>query len=292
MKNKLSLLVCLLALLALYGLNPVFLSNAEYRWVDMLYRFRGNVDADDRIVIVGIDLKTHKWANRPMFAWGPIYAELVQALTEAGAKAVLFDMIFPPTSESLLREHMREVAQAIDFEIPSNFLRAIGFDRQFRSSLIQMVRNNTALILGFASERDSPVYFDQTIMHIAGSENVGYFNVGTASDGKVRYIELFSPDEKKRAYAVSAVAARVLDAHLPSDAYQQINYRGNRNTFTTTSIKAIVESWRDNEDISSIVNDKIVCIGFTSIADFKSTPFGFMPGVEIHANIIDNIINC
>jgi adenylate cyclase len=32
-------------------------------------------------------------------------------------------------------------------------------------------------------------------------------------------------------------------------------------------------------------------VGFTDITDFKSTPYGYMPGVELHANIIDNILN-
>ena len=80
---------------------------------------------------------------------------------------------------------------------------------------------------------------------------------------------------------------------IPTDpeGYVQIDYHGPSGTFPTYSMADVVERKLPPE----IFRDRLVLIGptATGIADFVVTPFQTMafPGVEVHANCIDNILN-
>src|SRR6202521_4408337 len=70
-----------------------------------------------------------------------------------------------------------------------------------------------------------------------------------------------------------------------------INYEGGVNTFPYVSIADVVK----HNFPPGTFRGKIVLVGAsaTGIGDLRSTPFGGInyPGVEIHANVIDNILN-
>src|SRR5580692_8972205 len=73
--------------------------------------------------------------------------------------------------------------------------------------------------------------------------------------------------------------------------HMQINYRGPRGTYRYTSIADVV--MRKFEP--GTFKGKIVLVGAsaTGIGDQRSTPYGGIdyPGVEVHANVIDNILH-
>jgi adenylate cyclase len=70
-----------------------------------------------------------------------------------------------------------------------------------------------------------------------------------------------------------------------------INYRGPAGTFPHYSLADVVEG----KFVPGTFKDKLVLVGATAtgIGDLKTTPYGGTnyPGVEIHANVIDNILN-
>jgi adenylate cyclase len=70
-----------------------------------------------------------------------------------------------------------------------------------------------------------------------------------------------------------------------------INYRGPAGTFAHKSMADVVS----RKFTPGTFRDKIVLIGATAtgIGDLRATPFGgtTFPGVEVHANVIDNILN-
>ncbi len=70
-----------------------------------------------------------------------------------------------------------------------------------------------------------------------------------------------------------------------------INYRGPAGTFPHNSMADVVEG----KFPAGTFKDKLVLVGATAtgIGDLKTTPYGGTnyPGVEIHANVIDNILN-
>ncbi|MGH9680184.1 MAG: CHASE2 domain-containing protein, partial [Candidatus Acidiferrales bacterium] len=70
-----------------------------------------------------------------------------------------------------------------------------------------------------------------------------------------------------------------------------INYEGGANTYPYVSIADVVNrKFRPGTFAGKIV---LVGASATGIGDLRSTPFGGInyPGVEIHANVIDNILN-
>jgi adenylate cyclase len=71
----------------------------------------------------------------------------------------------------------------------------------------------------------------------------------------------------------------------------QINYRGPRGSYPYFSIADVVT----RQFPPGSFNGKIVLVGAsaTGIGDLRTTPYGGInyPGVEVHANVIDNILN-
>ncbi len=79
---------------------------------------------------------------------------------------------------------------------------------------------------------------------------------------------------------------------IPTDSTGRllINYYGRMNVFPTYSVLDILQGKIDPEQFK----DKVVLVGATAIGlyDLRVTPFQEnFPGVEIHASIIDNILN-
>ncbi|MGC1418452.1 MAG: adenylate/guanylate cyclase domain-containing protein [Candidatus Acidiferrum sp.] len=73
--------------------------------------------------------------------------------------------------------------------------------------------------------------------------------------------------------------------------HMQINYRGPRGSYPYRSIADVV----DEKVPPEFFRDKIVLVGAsaTGIGDLRTTPYGGInyPGVEVHANVIDNMLN-
>ncbi|HNX74232.1 MAG TPA: adenylate/guanylate cyclase domain-containing protein [Candidatus Rifleibacterium sp.] len=292
--NALTWLICLILGLLIYGGDFRLIDDAENRVLDMQFRWRGAVTPDSRIVIAGIDQETLAWAGRPMFAWGPIYAELTRAVSQASASALLLDLVFSPGSESVIRDHVRETGERLGLDLPGRFFREIGFEKPFRTALLEFVASGASLIAGYAWEKNQPVFSDPTLLHIARKENTGYFNLATSHDGVIRNVQLSGTGPAGAVHAVAMVAAMRSGYYkqpLSANPIQQISYRGPRGTIKTVPVRRLLESARAGGSLNNDLAGKIVLLGFTDITDFKATPYDYMPGVEIHANILDNILN-
>jgi adenylate cyclase len=74
-----------------------------------------------------------------------------------------------------------------------------------------------------------------------------------------------------------------------------INFRGPWNTFHYYSAYDVISGFKEKPglDPKKIFKDKIVLVGATAIAifDMRTVPFESMPGIEMHANTIDNILH-
>jgi len=140
----------------------------------------------------------------------------------------------------------------------------------------------------------------------------GYFNIVPDSDGTVRWVPLAISHgenvfphlslEAVRKYADSPplflnVAGYGVDSisigneTIPTDEKGRllINFRGPQKTFPHYSFSDVV----DGVVPADALKDKIVLVGATAtgIYDMRVIPYeGTFPGVEIHANIIDNIL--
>jgi adenylate cyclase len=144
------------------------------------------------------------------------------------------------------------------------------------------------------------------------ADSSGYFNMIPDLDGAVRWIplmikcrkEILSPLSiqcvwhyldrpplivKKASYGVEGV--QMGDISIPTDEKGQmmVNYLGPPKTFTHYPITDII-----NDRIpKGTFKGKMVLVGATALGiyDIRNTPFSpVYPGVEVHATIIDNIL--
>jgi adenylate cyclase len=84
---------------------------------------------------------------------------------------------------------------------------------------------------------------------------------------------------------------RVGQYDIPTDRYGRliVNFRGGAKTFKYISASSILDGSFDPKDIEG----KIAIIGTSAagLLDLRATPFeSVYPGVEVHANVIDNIL--
>jgi adenylate cyclase len=159
---------------------------------------------------------------------------------------------------------------------------------------------------------------------IASHGQTGFFNVEPDPDGVVRHALLVLPYGRSNnpadwdLYASLDVQTVRLFLHVPDDEMSVdfgpagisaiefgpgltvhpdpigrllINYQGPVRTYQYVSMADVVQK----NFAPGTFKGKIVLVGAsaTGIGDLRSTPFGGVdyPGVEIHANVIDNILN-
>ena len=106
--------------------------------------------------------------------------------------------------------------------------------------------------------------------------------IRTISDSKKVYVNY---DEN------GVTSIDVGDYSIPTDRYGRIivNFRGGERTFTYVSAADIINGNFDPKDIEG----KIAIVGTSAagLLDLRSTPFeSICPGVEVHANVMDNIL--
>lgn len=153
---------------------------------------------------------------------------------------------------------------------------------------------------------------------------VGYFNISSDSDGVLRRSMLVLPFGRSKDpntwqmfgslemqmvrlylglrstqltvnYGQTGVVSLDFgnELHIRPDAtgHVQINYHGPRGTYPYYSIGDVVNHKVPPETFK----DKIVLVGAsaTGIGDLRTPPYGGInyPGVEVHANVIDNMLN-
>jgi adenylate cyclase len=139
----------------------------------------------------------------------------------------------------------------------------------------------------------------------------GYFNMLPDQDGSVRWVPLVIRCRKRllaplsiqalSAYTRRSAAPLVADYGVqgieigrlfaPTDEVGRlmVNYRGPGRTFPHISITDILH----NRVSPDTFKDRIVLVGATAIGiyDMRVTPLSeIFPGIEIHANVIDNIL--
>ena len=141
----------------------------------------------------------------------------------------------------------------------------------------------------------------------------GYFNMFPDPDGTIRWVPMAIQCEDKfymplslqglRFYlggvtssltvteaGVEKVSIGKLDLPTNEKGQLMVNYRGPANTFPHYSISKIL-----SDDLpKGTFKDKIVLVGATAVGifDLRVTPFDHLfPGIEVHANVIDNIIH-
>ncbi len=268
--------------ITLYYNQNAFLEAFEAKSYDLRFRdLRGTIPPSPDIVIVAIDDKSIAELGR--FPWSRTqYVPLLEKLSAAGVKAVLFDAFF---SE-------RE---------------SVGADRTFATAIKKA--GNVVLAVPFNLDKDLNVtgstHSLPEIEHAAAG--IGHINLLPEDDGvNRRNMLLVEADGKlvpslgmrgamaaldQKEFIAAPFEISVGERHIPvKDNSMWINYTGKPGNYPRYSFTDIVHG----RIAPALLKGKVVFLGATALGvyDMRVTPFdNNSPGVEVHATVADDIIS-
>ena len=330
------LFVVLIGSTSLLLFQPKLLVSFELKIKDQMMLWRGELPADDRIVIVDIDEASLKQIGQ--WPWPrDTVAELLQKLSDLEVGMIGLDVVFVEPDNSSPMRVIQRLAQSSSQSINIVLNALPDYDAQLAETLA-----NTPTILGYVFaltkdklqpdeippakaliiERDKPAVSyllkaHRPILNLPvlqqAAYSSGYFNTLPDDDGVVRsvplvieYDGLLYPSLSLEMMRVAFDSARVTvqydqkgvesiqvgDVQIPTDPFGriQVNYRGGAYQYHYISAADVLSGRVEPE----VIAGKIVLLGTSAagLLDLRSTPFDSVyPGVEVHATILDNILN-
>ena len=293
-----------------------------------MFILRGEIPQNNSVVIVDIDEKSLKQIGQ--WPWSrDVLSTLLENLTKAGVGIIGLDIVFAEEDRTsphkILKKLNIEQENVPNYDeefalTVSNTPTILGY--QFQLSQTDFLESKAPSIPAIfieknkALEEEFVIVGKGTILNIPlvqdNAYSSGFFNNVPDESGIIRsvpliirYNEQLYPSlafELIRAaldvnkvvvnYNTLGVENIVLgDITIPTDRYGRIvvNYRGKEKTFDYISATDII----NNRFEASQIEGKVVLIGTSAagLYDLRATPFeSVFPGVEVHANVIDNIL--
>jgi diguanylate cyclase (GGDEF)-like protein len=279
--NRVLLLQIFLGI-AFISIHAVLLSTPVFHRVenivsDLYFRLRPSLAQDSRIVLIEIAEDAIQGIGR--WPWPRHYhAVMAHLLTEWGAKAVVFDMIFSEPSDSFDDEALREAIEKSGKVYLPAILEGAGSDQKWIQSL---------------PELEKP------------AKGIGHINIIPDKDGALRRITpTLEKEGKQFKHLAVKVSADVLEKEikLPLDSKGDllINWAGPwKTSFQHYSYLDLIASFEEVKNGKSPkiqpekIKDSICIIGLTATghADIKESPLeASYPAVGVHANVINSIL--
>jgi adenylate cyclase len=297
-------LVTLMVLVA-HVRNFPALVDAENYAQDWFMRSGRRVPPDPRLILVGIDRPSYAQdilpaeaeadpvldALRRNFPWSRnVWAVLIERLANAGAKAIVIDLVFANPSEG--DDALQQVLEKHKDKVVIAWNRSVELTD--RGSNWVMTAPYPGII---SAPQEKPVALD---------DRVGLVNVWTDADGVFRraYFQIQNSQLGDIVNAppdavVESLGARAL-RKLGEGARVPEGFAARRFRYTAPPGLGYVlypigdvlsaKAWKENYKDGAFFRDKLVLIGPTAniFQDFHPTPFkAEMAGPEIHLNIIN-----
>ena len=280
----------------------------------------------DEVVIVDIDEKSIEKLGQ--FPWRrDIYSNILSNLKSAGASVIDFDIFFSEDDKqnpvTILEEFEIIYNQENIINSDQIFLKSIKENNVILplvGATKETKKNNFTIKSNIIIRGENPLdYLYSYQGHISSLENfnnaakgLGSISIIDSEDGILRYVPLILNISKKLTPSLSLEAIRL---HNKEKSYlietdqsgvQQIktrstNFETNENGLKFIKFKKFSENgYISASDIyqnnfnQNIVNNKIVLIGSSAegVFDLVKIPTGdIIPGVQVHANIIENILS-
>ena len=304
-------------------------SSIDNRLKNYMFNIRGEVAPKSNSVVI-IDIDEKSLQSLGQWPWSrDILAKILRNLTNSNIAIIGLDIVFAEedrTSPHKVFEKLnieKENVPNYDFEFAQTVASTptiLGYQFEFQekkhinkeSPSIQTIfieknkkLGESYLLEGKGTILNIPVIQDN-------SYSSGFFNNIPDESGIVRSVPLIISydDEIYPSLALETLrialgikritinydengvkSLQLSDYIIPTDRYGRliINFRGKEKTFKYISAVDIYNNDFKKEDIK----DKIALIGTSAAAlmDLRATPFeSIFPGVEVHANAIDNII--
>lgn len=248
---------------------------------DIPFLFRSNSTPED-VIIIYLDERSHEALNQPFDQiWDRrLHAELLDKLTECGARIVFFDIVFVGPSSSP--------------ESDTAFARALRRNQR------------TVLAAGLSEAMESPTRVDLISVQLPYDPFFeASYKVGLAvfepldNDFGIRRLTLGNELMFFAPYEVASELNPDLEAQLARRSGERwINYHGPSGTFHSVSFH---EAYLNDSIDETVFQDKIVFIGARYEVGFSGTgkdtfrsPYSlqdkrYFDGVEVHANMMQNL---
>jgi adenylate cyclase len=267
------------ALVLILFLRGTF-TGLENQSIDYRFKVRGDRPSHERVAIITIDEKSIAEMGR--WPWSrEVHARLVDWLGKAGVSAVAFDVLFTEADRD--RPHgdralARSSAKAGNVVL--GMLFQVGDDGLPAQPLVP---------LGFLKD--------------AGGFIPGSVNIFPEPDGVNRKVPVWMEYEGRFYPSLSLAALAAAERTTPEQAAENLalpvegtwnemnlNFVGGFQAFPYFSFVDVYK----NRVAPELFKDKIVLVGGTATAlfDFLAVPnVPVFPGLEVHANAIDNYLN-
>ena len=294
-----------LILLGAYLWNFLALVDAENYAQDWFMRSGRRVPPDPRLVLVGIDRPSYAQdilpaeaeadpvldALRRNFPWSRnVWAVLIERLANAGAKAIVIDLVFANPGEG--DDALQQVLEKHKDKVVIAWNRSVELTD--RGSNWVMTVPHPGIV---STSQERPVALD---------DRVGLVNVWADADGVLRRAD-FQIQNSQLGDVVNAPPDAVVESlgaralrKLGEGARVPAGFQSQRFRYTAPPGRGYElypigdvlspKAWKENFKDGTFFRDKLVLIGPTAnlFQDFHLTPFkAEMAGPEIHLNIIN-----
>jgi adenylate cyclase len=277
-----------------------WLTQAENTYYDAWHQLAGRRFAPSHSLIVSVDdatLLAHE--DEPLAFWGPHFATVIQKLRAAGARCIGMDFLFSVSAESWLKR-----IQTGD----------TSMSRTYDIALREELNKGDVILTGTAVQNADGqpkllVPKKEFLFSLPNIyQDIGLSNLYTDDDEVIRTFvpkilkghELptltFAPLMAKR------VVGEVQGLQIETMSPCRIGYAGPPGTYPRISFERLLTAAAGEEELYRQVKGKLVIISVENagIQDVHLTPYmtkiigrhsGIMTGAEIHANIIDTLLD-
>lgn len=271
----------------------------------------------EEIIIIAIDSASiDRVSNQGLgkfYEWRrTLYANALENLEEAEASVIGIDVLFTERSKDIPQEKIDEIfdriglseEKAIINEVSKLALDYTPFKTHPDDEIFNEVLSKYDNIILAAKSRVDNFNIQQADLPYQpfrdeNLDNIGFIDAKESPDQTIREVPLQVVDDNNNAYDSFAlkVAQKYTNNEIDPSTIPTnngkliINYQANPFAFKHLSFKDVLKGNFDPSDLK----DKIVLIGVTDskLGDQFPTPKSsdrFMPGVEIHANAIQTLL--
>ncbi|MGP1450852.1 MAG: CHASE2 domain-containing protein [Wolinella sp.] len=323
------LLILVLALQGvLYISDSALVYSLEHKIKDGMLLFRGQRASSPHIAIIDIDEKSLSKLGQWPWSRDKI-ARILNNLSTAGVGIVGLDVVFAEEDSSSPHRVLKSIGMPYDsapnydeeladslkntptitgyvFAMSDDDITPEGSPRTQAVIIERDKSGESSLPKPYRAILNTPLLQDS-------SYSSGYFNTIPDSDGVVRSVPLIMEFDgvlypalslemvrlllgenriEVRYVSGDVVSIKVGELEIPTDRFgrMRLNYTGGRGSYPYISALDIFDGRFDREQIEG----KILLLGTSSagLLDLRSTPFeSVFPGVEVHANALDNLLS-
>ncbi|RXJ79684.1 CHASE2 domain-containing protein [Arcobacter sp. F2176] len=296
---------------------------------DSLFKIRGEIPNSENVFIVDIDEKSIQALGQWPWSRNKI-AKILENLTNAGIGLIAFDVVFAEKDRSSPKEILEKYNIKRDDvpDYDKIFAKTVATTPTILGYQFNLEKNNNhtnkkapSIPAIFIEKNKNPeqnylIKATGTILNIPmvqdNAYSSGFFNNVPDESGIIRsvpliisYNDIIYPSLALEVLRVITDTKRVIinydedgvenvklnDITIPTDRHGRIivNFRGKEGNFKYISA---LDIYNENFD-KKYIEGKIALVGTSAagLLDLRATPFeSVYPGVEVHANVIDNIL--